>query len=204
MFKHIIWDFDGTLFDSYPVMAGLFKTQLLTIGFDEPIEAIMTQMQVSMSHALDFYKDKYAITEEFIASYNKLRHSEEPKHCLPFPAILKLCREVTSNGKFNYLYTHRDFSAKVMLEKYGLISDFTDFITCEDGFERKPSPNAILHLVSKYNMNPEETLMIGDRELDILAAKNAGIRACFYNKNGVECIHADIHIQDFEELFLII
>jgi len=32
MYKNIIWDFDGTLFDSYPAIAGAFLSALLDHG----------------------------------------------------------------------------------------------------------------------------------------------------------------------------
>ena len=52
MFKHVIWDFDGTLFDTYPVMAKIFKELLEKEGIEEPLDEIKQHMQVSMSFAL--------------------------------------------------------------------------------------------------------------------------------------------------------
>lgn len=41
MFKHVIWDFDGTLFDTYPVMAKIFKDLLEKENIEEPIDEIV-------------------------------------------------------------------------------------------------------------------------------------------------------------------
>ena len=45
---------------------------------------------------------------------------------------------------------------------------------------RKPSPEGIEYLLGKYKLPVRECLMIGDRELDVLAGKNAGVDACLF------------------------
>ncbi len=204
MYKHILWDFDGTLFDSYPIMSGIFKEELKIIGHEEPLEEIMKQMQISMSHAMQHYEEKYQIDSIFLARYNEQRNLQEPVKCLPFEEITALCKHICETGRKNYLYTHRGNSATDMLKRHGLYEYFSDFVTAEHGFERKPSPNAILHLIKKHAMDPSESLMVGDRDLDMLSAKNAGIDGCFYNQKGVESIHADYNISSFNNLYSLI
>ena len=40
----------------------------------------------------------------------------------------------------------------------------------------KPAPDAVLYLMKAYNMDPETTVMVGDRECDLGSGRNAGIR----------------------------
>ncbi|HWT26865.1 MAG TPA: HAD hydrolase-like protein [Mobilitalea sp.] len=40
MYKHIIWDFDGTLFDTYPAMGSVFKEMLKEIEIVEDLDEI--------------------------------------------------------------------------------------------------------------------------------------------------------------------
>ena len=44
---------------------------------------------------------------------------------------------------------------------------------------RKPKPGLLLQAAKKFNIKPEEILMIGDSIRDILAAKNCGAQAMF-------------------------
>ena len=74
----------------------------------------------------------------------------------------------------------------------------------QSGFQRKPSPDAINYLVDKHNMIHNQAIMIGDRDLDILSAKNAGIHGCFFNEDGKKSDIADFTISNFEELYSII
>jgi HAD superfamily hydrolase (TIGR01549 family) len=204
LYKHIIWDFDGTLFDTYPVMGNIFKNMLEEEGIKESLDEILKHMKVSMSHALQHYEKKYHINNAFIEKYQKQRKNMEIYSCKPYKGIEEICKYIHTSGKMNYLYTHRGESSIIFLKNYGLYDCFSDFITSEHGFERKPSPKAINHIVDKYNIIRNEAIMIGDRDLDILSAKNAGIHGCFFTDGDEKSIIADFTINNFEQLYSII
>ena len=48
---------------------------------------------------------------------------------------------------------------------------------------RKPKPGMILKLANKYNINLAKSIMIGDKESDIKAAQNAGIKRSYLVDN---------------------
>ncbi|HHV32847.1 MAG: HAD family hydrolase [Ruminococcaceae bacterium] len=201
MYRFVAWDFDGTLFDTYPVMAGLFHKQLAEIGIQEPYLEIYRQMKKSMSHAFRYYRQKYGINEAFLEHYKESRRALELERCGPYPGIPELCRRIVETGGQNFLYTHRGDSALLLLEQYSMYDFFTDFITERHGFARKPSPDALMFLIQKHDLNPEQTIMIGDRDLDILAAKNAGVHSCFFQDDSKETYeYADYNIDSFTQL----
>ena len=45
---------------------------------------------------------------------------------------------------------------------------------------RKPSPKMIEEAIEKYNLNRDDCFMIGDKNIDVLAAKNAKIRGFLF------------------------
>ncbi|MEK5389725.1 HAD-IA family hydrolase [Margalitia sp. FSL K6-0131] len=204
MYKHIIWDFDGTLFDTYPVMAKIFKEVLKEQKIEEPIEEIIKQMKVSASSALIYYEKKYQIDKEFIAKYQKRKNEAELELSKPFDAIEEICKYIHSTNRNNYLLTHRGESSIELLKKYGLYGYFSDFITSKQGFERKPSPDAINYLINKYNIIHSEAIMIGDRDLDLLSGKNAGISACYFTEGNEKNNNADYIINNFQQLYSIV
>ena len=72
-----------------------------------------------------------------------------------------------------------------MLKSLGLYDFFLEIITSQDGFPRKPEPDAIRYLLEKYGLDRENTFYVGDRSLDMECAKNAGIhRVLFLPPNG--------------------
>ncbi len=204
MYKHIIWDFDGTLFDTYEVMGKALQLSFRKIGVDESLEDIIRLMKVSISEALQYYTRQYQIDEDFIKDYETTRREMELEECKPYPGALELLKYIKESGRYNYLFTHRGISSLAFLQKHQIYDYFTDCITSQHSFERKPSPAAILHLAHKYQMKSEEAIMIGDRDLDILSAKNAGIRACFFDDTGAICKAADYNVKHIIQLYEII
>lgn len=67
---------------------------------------------------------------------------------------------------------------------------------------RKPKPGMIQSILLKYNLDKEESLLIGDSIKDINAGKNAGIKTVLlltdYNKD--KQIEADYHINNLHEI----
>jgi D-glycero-D-manno-heptose 1,7-bisphosphate phosphatase len=60
------------------------------------------------------------------------------------------------------------------------LAPYKDFAVCphdpKDKCEcRKPSGKMILDLIDKYHLNPEHSFMLGDKDIDVDAGKNAGV-----------------------------
>ena len=181
MYKHIIWDFDGTLFDAYPVMVKAMIHTLDKNGITENESNVFKLMKVSYPYLLNYLKDKYSITEEFIAEFKLNCDKLEDKYLEPFDRAQDICEKITQNGKYNHLFTHRDKSAIKYLEKYDMYHFFSEIIIKESGFPRKPSPEGIEYIIEKYTINRQEAIIIGDRALDLESGKNAEISSCYFN-----------------------
>lgn len=103
-------------------------------------------------------------------------------------------------------YTHKDKLAIEYLKHYNILNYFTECITRKNGFPPKPSPNSILYLIDKYGLEPNNIIMIGDRNIDILAEKSANIKGVFFkwNMNESDLEFADYNITNFNGLKYII
>ena len=204
MYKSIIWDFDGTLFDTYPVMGKILQELLSEAGFEESVDDVIRLMKISIPQALSYYEEKHSIESNFLEVLKEKQNTIETSLYQPFDGIEEICNLISASGKKNYLYTHRGESALFYLKRFDLYSLFSDFITFENGFERKPSPNAINYLVEEHGLVRSQSLMIGDRELDVMAGKNAGIDGCLFCEEKVIESAADHIIKSIKELHPII
>ena len=202
MIKNYIWDFDGTLFDSYSVLAKSFQETLEKYGIvDEPTESIIAAAQNSMGFLYDSYAKKYQLGEDFFQAFEKAFIAIERREVKPIEYAKELCDWVVKSGNRNFLYTHRDYSGAVFLQDHGMYQTFTECVTIEQGFKHKPDPEAILYLIKKYGMKPEETIMIGDREIDILSGKAAGTVTCFFDPfKKYPMVNADYIIRSLKEI----
>jgi HAD superfamily hydrolase (TIGR01549 family) len=100
----------------------------------------------------------------------------------PFEGVAELLRAIISSGASNYIYSHRDKSVFYYLSKFGIADCFADCVTSEQAFASKPAPDALLYLIQKHGMDKRETLMLGDREIDVLCGKNAGVYTCQFDE----------------------
>ena len=109
--------------------------------------------------------------------------SETPilPRAVPFPDAEAVLAAVVKQGGRNYLYTHRNETARWYLETYGLAGYFADMLMAEEGFPAKPAPDAVLALIARNRLDPAECVMVGDREIDGMAGKNAGIAGALVN-----------------------
>ncbi|MDU7961503.1 MAG: HAD-IA family hydrolase, partial [Streptococcus sp.] len=83
-----------------------------------------------------------------------------------------LAKIVTEGGR-NFLVSHRNHLVLDILDKAEIASYFTEVVTSENGFARKPSPDSFLYLINKYDI--KHGLVIGDRQIDIEAGKATGL-----------------------------
>jgi len=182
-FENYIWDFDGTIADSYPhIYAALCKVMDeygMTENFD--MEMVKRYLQVSFAE-MRKYTD---MADEPYAKFNALHHrtadSEIDPPIVPFRDAERVLAAIVEKGGQNFLYTHRNLTAYYYLFRFGLIKYFTDIVTSENNFPSKPAPDAILALMKKHSLRPDETIMIGDREIDGLSGQNAGIAGALVN-----------------------
>ncbi|MGI5898786.1 MAG: HAD hydrolase-like protein [Christensenellales bacterium] len=153
-----------------------------------------------MGHAIKHYQKLYGIEDSFLARFKERNAETAEKGFRPFKGAAEICRAVKECGGENYLLTHRGESSAYFIAKFGLASCFAELVTSKNAFERKPSPQGILHLIKQHDFPMREALMIGDRDIDILAAKSAGINSCFFSHEGGHCPQATMNVSSFEEL----
>lgn len=176
-----MWDFDGTLFDTYPWMTECIQRALQDVGIRKTEDEILRDIKLSVKGAVQHYAREYKVDMKLlIEGYNFYQESADYKTILPYPHAREICDEVVKRGGRNFLITHRDISALKLLKCHKLFGLFSGAVTSEDGLKRKPDPQAFLYAVEKYDIKRDEALAVGDRELDILAAHNAGIKACLF------------------------
>ncbi|MCX6090733.1 MAG: HAD-IA family hydrolase [Candidatus Atribacteria bacterium] len=178
-YLYYIWDFDGTLFDTYPVITAAFQHALRDEGIQESSEVLSHSLQLSVDSTIVMYQNRSHLEGLFIQHYLGYLASSPEKDQPPFPGAREICERVVREGGKNFLVSHKGILAIMsLLDFYSLTHLFTDIISRENGFPRKPDPGAFLHLARKYVLDPQEVLTIGDRWIDMEAAKEAGMATC--------------------------
>jgi len=202
-FKYIIWDFDGTLFDTYPhiasviaeIMSNNYKIDLnlkevqdwCEIGLKFSFNKITSDFNISLSEFQDLFNKKY---EENLESQQT-----------PFPKAEEILQYIQKNGGKNFIVTHRGIKTlSKLLNYYVMEKYFEKIIKYEDGFPNKPDPASFLYLINENKLPREKVIAIGDREIDIQTARAINIKSCFFNPEGKIQELADYNIKNLIEL----
>ncbi|MFU0800320.1 MAG: HAD-IA family hydrolase [Xylanivirga thermophila] len=205
MFTDIIWDFDGTLFDTYPPMTEAFYKALKEYGIEEDKEEILRKLKISVGNAADFFRDKYELGEELVSRFWFYEKNMDKHSIHLFQDVKEVCSRIKATGRKNYIYTHRGDSTFEYLNINGMDDLFDVIVTKSQGLRGKPHGDGFIYIIEKYDLDRKNVLCIGDRDIDILAAKDAQVSSCFFISNGCEgTVEADFKIYKMEQLLEIL
>ena len=178
--RHFIWDFDGTLFDTYPVIIRDLRHALREFGCDADPTEVMRLMLDSIPAARLHYAQRFGIDPQTLAAAYQ-RYHEQANAALeaaPMAGLPAVLRAVADSGRYHYIFTHRQpDETDAYLKKYGLTGLFRDIVAPgRPGFAPKPAPDAVQYLMAQYGMTADDAVMIGDREIDLGSGRNAGLK----------------------------
>ncbi|MBQ2903295.1 MAG: HAD-IA family hydrolase [Clostridia bacterium] len=196
--QNYIWDFDGMLFDSYPHITSAFLKALGDFGKEADYDEAKALLEITFAHAFEHYD----VSEEEKAVFRKYEHEYALRPiAVPFENTYKTLEALFNSGKKHFLYTHRGFeTSQHYLEEYGMKKFFTAFVDSSMNFPSKPAPDAVNYICDTYGLDRSETVMIGDREIDVLSGKNAGTYGCLFTKKENVESAADFVIKDISEV----
>ncbi|NRE79184.1 HAD-IA family hydrolase [Enterococcus faecium] len=177
--KNYIWDFDGTLLDTYPAMVDGAWQALKDFGISMDKKEIYFKMKK--------YSTSYLINESNLNAreFNELFHryeKESTEVSRPFPETKQVLEMLKDNGGRHFILTHRlTESTWGLLKEHRLAHLIEEVVGIDQDFPRKPDPASLNYLIDTFHLERTDTMMIGDRRLDIEAGKNAGVATCLYD-----------------------
>lgn len=199
-YDNIIWDFDGTLFDTYPAMCRDLQQVMEGLGVQASLEDLLARFTVSRETVLEWCGQQAGTSAQEVDRVYRAwvtEHGQPEAH--PFPHVRPFLERFRAAGGRSFIFTHRSGSVHDYLANEGLTEYFTDVVSAGTTYARKPAPAGNLHLIKTHGLDRARILAVGDRELDILAAKGAGIHACLFGPALPETA-ADYRIRDLAEL----
>lgn len=177
MIKNLIWDLDGTLYHSYQSMANSLKEALRVSFIEVPEDRIFSLLKESVSYAIQkLAQEEGLLAENLREHFKKIEEEKQYKEIQLFDEMNEFLSDTVKAGMKHFILTHRDRKTTLfLLHRDGIDSFFQGILCGDDGFPRKPDPKGLSFLCQKYMLLKEESIVIGDRELDCETAKNAGM-----------------------------
>ena len=181
MYKTIIFDLDGTLLDTLDDLTDSVNAALRKYGYKtrtkEDVRGFIGNGIIKLiERALgEKIADFELVLQEFKTYYGA--------HCAdktqPYEGVMALLQVLREKGiKTAVLSNKADFAVKTLAKTY--FGDLLMTAVGEDeaaGIHKKPAPDALFAVMKELGARKETTVYIGDSEVDIQTAQNAGI-AC--------------------------
>ncbi|KRN30819.1 HAD family hydrolase [Weissella halotolerans] len=181
--RNYIFDFDGTIADSGQV--AIQATQQAFAQHFLPVPAAeLVQGYIGLPIEV-FFKDLLPDQSQNEAEFNSLLESfrriyqDLSGQLKLFPGMAEVLATLASEGKQLFIDTSKS-SAGIErdLQSLEISHYFTGVLGSDDVAAYKPAPAGIHQLMATYDLNPAETVMIGDTKYDIAMGKAAGVRTC--------------------------
>lgn len=179
MYKTIIFDLDGTLLDTLNDLTNATNAALQKFGLPKRTrEEVRSFVGNGIAKLIERALGEYiAYLDEALEAF-KCYYGE---HCAdetkPYAGILPLLEELKARGvKTAVLSNKADFAVKKLAIEYfdGLLLSAVGENEAA-GIRKKPAPDALFAVMKELDASAETTLYVGDSEVDIQTAKNAGV-----------------------------
>ena len=181
MKKFAIFDLDGTLVDSIYDLADCVNTALKAHNLPENTlkeyySFVGNGMESLIRTSMKEQGDNDELYKKVRASFDKeyALHSND-KTC-PYEGISELLGNLAEKGIKTAVLTNKaeEFVGEILVKAFPF-HNFTFAWGQREGLNRKPSPQGLLKLIDEAGYTKEDCVYIGDSEVDVETARNAGV-----------------------------
>lgn len=179
MYEVIIFDLDGTLLNTLDDLHASVNAALAKFSFpsrtkDEVRSFVGNGIAKLVERAIGKPSPLFDATlAEFKAHYGA--------HCTdatkPYDGVLLLLHTLKARGVKTAVVSNKaDFAVKKLSKEY--FGDLLSEAIGEDeehGIRKKPDPDSLLFVMEKLGADKAKTVYVGDSEVDIQTAQNAGV-----------------------------
>jgi phosphoglycolate phosphatase-like HAD superfamily hydrolase len=198
---NLIWDVDGTLFDTYPSIVEAYVQAIGAYGLQaDParVEALCLQSLsfCARQMAADLGLEAPRLERDFADRYAAIPAQAQP----PFYGVSTVCEAILARGGVNAIATHRRRESTLgLLSAHGMSHLFAQIVAADDGLPKKPDPSSFARLLVSLALDSTHTGAVGDREIDILAGQAAGLRT-FLFRGHAGSSHPDFTFTRYAQL----
>ena len=182
----VLFDFDGTVIDSGPLIAESFRHAVRTVLGKTIDDDEMLAYVGGWSLREQMRRIAPDRTQELVEAY---RAYNEPRHAgLDFcPGMHELLLELRAGGvRLGLATAKRRSTVEIAFGYLPQLEGLFDTIVCAEDTERhKPDPAPLLLALERLSASPGVGAYVGDSPFDVEAAKAAGLRSIAVTWGGI-------------------
>jgi phosphoglycolate phosphatase len=177
----IVFDLDGTLIDSRRDLADSANQMLASYGApplgEEEVGKMVGSGAAQLVRRALRAAGVTAPLEDALARFLRLYDDRLTIHTRPYAGVPEMLRRLNTAGTKVALLTNKPLGPSIrILEAFDLARYFVRSIGGDGPWPRKPSPAGLIALVTEHSERPDTTVLVGDSEIDLQTARNAGVR----------------------------
>jgi phosphoglycolate phosphatase len=178
-YKAVIFDLDGTILDTLEDLADAVNYALRENGqqersIDEVRRFVGNGIKNLVARAVQSGTDKESeekIYTDFM-KYYKIHCADKTR---PYEGIQELLTELKMKGCIIAVVSNKADSAVCSLCEQYFDGMFDYCVGEREGIAKKPAPDSVNEVLHKFGLGVSEAVYIGDSEVDIETAENAGM-----------------------------
>ncbi len=199
--RHIIFDLDGTLIDSSQGIVEAVNYSLRCMGEKErPSNEITPYIGYPLKQMYTDFTD--ASYPELYCHFQKHATTSVVDATVALNGVDAALRELHAKGYQLGIATNKiAFHISAIVDKLGWRELFAASVGGDEVTHQKPHPEMIHLTMNRMNASSDSTLMVGDTDNDIQAARKAGIRSVTVPSPYAHARpEADFHIDHLSDL----
>ncbi|WP_239491661.1 HAD family hydrolase [Luteitalea sp. TBR-22] len=182
IYRHVVFDLDGTLIDSRQDLADAANAMLASYGAAAlPVADVVAMVgegartlvaRALARAAVDADPDQ--ALPRFLDAYD----ARLTANTVPYPDVPEVLARLHAHARVSVLTNKPQRPTEAILAALGLAAHVDAAIGGDSPYGRKPAPGALQALIARAGVPASETLMIGDSWVDVETAIAAGVDAC--------------------------
>ena len=209
MYKAVIFDLDGTLFDTLPdiqavLNATLEKYNLPKLSREKTMSYIGNGAKELVRLAIGG-ENEYGL-EEILASYRKAYAANDGKLSCFFDGEEEAISAIKASGVKLAIFTNKPHGVALKTNENYFAKFGFDFILGQtDELPLKPAPDGVYKILEQLGVSANEALFVGDGETDVQTAENAGLDCVsvlwgYRTREQLEAAGATKFVKNFAQL----
>jgi phosphoglycolate phosphatase len=176
-FDLIVFDWDGTLFDSTMLIVRCIQNACRDLGVAVPSDAdaayvIGLGLQDALQHAVPGLP---AARYPELGQRYRQHYLQSRDDLVLFPGTLQMLQALKTKRHLLAVATGKNRKGLDEALQHAQLHAMFDSTRTADETASKPNPLMLLQLMDELRVKPERCLMIGDTTHDLLLAQNAGV-----------------------------